>query len=267
VLTPSATAASCGPSPSCRSRPQPAALLGHPLDQRPAAVLQVGGEPQGVRHRGQLPGQLAEQPPVGRLELGLTGTGGHREHAERLAVPAQVDRVRHRAVRLAGPLHHLAAAGQQDPQLHGRQPQRVAHLPGHLLQGRSGRPAALQRGGDVGEQGVRVGPAAVQHPVDRRLHPAPGRGEQQGDGDGADEARHGALPAGQRSGPADHGAVDDGGAGDEDRPGQRPVDQRLDPVEPPAHHRHGDAERQRQAEQVEQPAAGQNAATTVTARP
>jgi hypothetical protein len=145
---------------------------------------------------------------------------------------------------------------QVHPQLDRRQAQRLPHLAGDLLQGCPRGAAALHRGGHVGEHGVRVAAPSVQHAVDCGVHPAPRRREQQRDRDRAQEARDGALPAEQGSGPADDGGVEHGRAGHQGGTCQGAVDQRLDAVQPPAHDGDGDADGQRQAQQVEQPAAG-----------
>jgi hypothetical protein len=231
-------------------------LLRHPLHQRAPPVLEVRGQPQRVGHGRQLAGQLVEQPPVARLELGLAAPRRHSEDAERLAVPLQSQLVVERTVRVAGPLDDGAATWQVHPQLDRRQAQRLPHLAGDLLQGCPRGAAALHRGGHVGEHGVRVAAPSVQHAVDGGLHPAPRRREDQRDRHRADEAGHGAAAAEHRRRPADDGGVHHRRHAHQDRTDQRAVDERLDPVQPPAHHGHGDPERQRQAEQVQQPAAG-----------
>ena len=115
---------------------QAPALLGDPGHERPAAGLEVGREPQGVGDGRELAGEVVEQPAVARLELVLTGPGGHREHPQRLAVPAQGQLVRQAAVGVTGPLDDRAAVRQVDAQLDGGQPQRLAHLARDLLQRR-----------------------------------------------------------------------------------------------------------------------------------
>ena len=64
VVALSARAASVGPSPSCRSRRRPPALLLARRHQPLARALQIGGELDRVRGDADLSGQILQQPPV-----------------------------------------------------------------------------------------------------------------------------------------------------------------------------------------------------------